>query len=79
MEIKYEELKVKIGNDNVVVMIYDAFCNTYVGEVILTPAYGITARSMFSFTYYLAANGYKVYCPDYRNHVGKKYWRYHGQ
>lgn len=71
MAIKYEEIKVEIGNENVVVMIYDAFCDTYVGEVILTPAYGITARSMFSLAYYLAANGYKVYCPDYRNHVGK--------
>lgn len=71
MAIKYEEMNVKIGNDNVTVMIYDSLCDACIGEVILTPAYGITARSMFSFAYYLAANGYKVFCPDYRNHVGK--------
>lgn len=29
MAIKYEEIKVKIGNENVVVMIYDAFCDNY--------------------------------------------------
>lgn len=71
MAIKHDEINIKAGKENIVVMIYDTFSENYVGDVILTPAYGITARSMFSFAYYLAANGYRVYCLDYRNHVGK--------
>ena len=71
MAINHREVNIKISEDILSVMIYEACSETYIGEVILTPAYGITARSMFSFAYYLAGNGFKVYCPDYRYHVGK--------
>lgn len=71
MAINHEEMNIKVGGDTLSIMIYESYSENYSGEVILTPAYGITARSMFSFAYYLAGNGFKVYCPDYRYHVGK--------
>lgn len=71
MSLNHELINIPIGKENVSVTVYDSLTEKTVGELILTPAFGITARSMFSFAYYLSSNGFKVYCLDYRNHVGK--------
>ncbi|BDS11598.1 alpha/beta hydrolase family protein [Aureispira anguillae] len=41
------------------------------GSVLITPAFGITAKRIFSLSYFLTQNGFKVYRMDFRNHVGE--------
>ena len=41
-----------------------------IGDILLTPAFGVTAKRMLALSYFLTQNNFRVFRVDFRNHVG---------
>ncbi len=57
--------------ESVAVIIDEPTNGPAIADVILAPAFGSTAQSMFPFAYCYARNGFRVIRLDFRQHVGR--------
>lgn len=64
------ELRIPIGDDVIVVAVDEPQGEECLGDILLVPAFGVAAKGMFPFSYFLTRNGFRVYRVDFRNHVG---------
>ncbi|MEA5504686.1 hypothetical protein VB735_16520 [Halotia wernerae UHCC 0503] len=64
---------INIGNEKLVLTVDEPDAERYLGDVLITPPFGITAKKMFTLSYFLVRNGFRVFSLDFRNHVGESF------
>lgn len=69
-DIKKDILNIKVRDQKIVVAVDEPQCEKILGDIIVTPPFGVTAKRMFSLSYFLTQNGFRVYRPDFRCHLG---------
>lgn len=61
----------RLESDGLVCILDEPVGAEPIGDVVLAPAFGVTADAMFPFAYNLARNGFRVHRVEFSDHVGQ--------